>query len=274
MDEQQPKPESAADSDTRALSEIVDAKRKALGYDVNEPKSFAAPQMPIRELLPEQVAAREQFEAQQALARQKSERQGMFAKLVQSTGNRYSDCTLEAYEARTERQKAAVTTIREYVGSLLERLDSSEGLILYGPAGTGKDHLAFFVAAVSILSYGRNAMYVNGQDWFGDLRDGMDSGAKERTAIDRLAWCPVLILSDPLPPFGNLTQHQASMLYRLVHSRYANGRVTICTINVADDAEADERLGVQTWDRLCDRAWKIHCNWPSYRKPARIVNGK
>jgi hypothetical protein len=55
----------------------------------------------------------------------------------------------------------------------------------------------------------------------------------------------------------------------LVHARYIRGVPTICTVNVNDDAEADERFSVPTWDRLCDGAWKIRCAWESYRKPSR-----
>jgi DNA replication protein DnaC len=71
---------------------------------------------------------------------------------------------------------------------------------------------------------------------------------------------------------GALTQHQATMLYRLVDARYSKGVPTICTVNVASDAEADERMGAATWDRLCHDAWKFNCNWPTYRKPAREIN--
>ena len=89
--------------------------------------------------------------------------------------------------------------------------------------------------------------------------------------IAELARPDVLCLSDPLPPVGALTQFQATMLYRLVDARYSRGVPTICTVNVADDAEADERMGVPTWDRLCHGAWKLHCAWPTYRRPAREV---
>ena len=44
------------------------------------------------------------------------------------------------------------------------------------------------------------------------------------------------------------------------------------SMNVANDAEADNRMGVQTWDRLCDGAWKIKCAWPTNRTPSRTIN--
>lgn len=265
----------ATDSGTAALNEIIAQRRKEQGItDAYAPKAIAFPSTPLRELLPEQVAEREAHDAKQALTQQRAERQGMFTKLTMATGSRYSDCTLDRYEIKNERQQKAVDAVREYAATILERISEVQGLVFYGPAGTGKDHLAFFVAASAIVNHGKAAIFINGQDWFGDLRDGMDDGTKERSVIDRLAWAPLLILSDPLPPFGDLTQHQASMLYRLVNARYSRGNPTICTVNVASDDEADKRMGVQTWDRLCHGAWKIKCAWPSYRKPARVVNAK
>jgi DNA replication protein DnaC len=62
------------------------------------------------------------------------------------------------------------------------------------------------------------------------------------------------------------------MLYRAVEARYAAGKPTIVTVNVANDGEADLRLGAPTWDRLCHGAGKIKCEWPSYRQPAFEVS--
>jgi DNA replication protein DnaC len=81
----------------------------------------------------------------------------------------------------------------------------------------------------------------------------------------------MLVISDPLPPMGPLTAFQASMLYRLIEERYSSGGVVVATVNVASDEEADSRMGAQTWDRLCDKSVKCHCNWPSYRKPWKTV---
>jgi DNA replication protein DnaC len=68
-----------------------------------------------------------------------------------------------------------------------------------------------------------------------------------------------------------LTPFQASMLYRLVDARYVRGKPTIVTVNVNDDAEGDRRMGEATWDRLCHDSWKVFCDWPTHRKPAREI---
>jgi DNA replication protein DnaC len=269
MDEQKIT-ESDLGNDTLALSEIVEAERRRLGIDKLKPPTQITAAIPDRELSPDEVEARRRAKERLALAQQKADREHRWNQLAAIVGERYADCSFDSFQAN-EKQRKAVAAIREYADTLHERLADSESLVLYGPVGTGKDHLALAVCRVAIIEHGRSVLWMNGQEWFGTIRDGMDASVSEQSIVGRLVGPSILVLSDPLPPFGALTQHQATMMYRLVERRYARGKVTICTVNVASDEEADQRLGVATWDRLCDRAWKVHCNWPSYRKPAREV---
>jgi DNA replication protein DnaC len=185
--------------------------------------------------------------------------------LVHAAGQRYQRCTLDTFQADRPEQRAVVTALREYVCG-----DFEQGVVLWGPVGGGKDHLAFAVCRAAVAS-GKSVKWINGQTWLGNLRDAMDTDRTEASLIAELARPAVLCLSDPLPPFGSLTQYQSTMMYRLIDARYTRNRATICTLNVADDGEADERLGEPTWDRLCDGAWKLFCGWPSYRRPVREI---
>ena len=208
---------------------------------------------------------RERIEAQRAGVRRVSEIRQRFHDVLLAAGDRYRDCTLDSFEAVAPQQIKVVAALREYVAS-----DCPQNLILYGPVGTGKDHLAFAVCRGAIRA-GKIVGWVNGQKWFGLLRDAMDGDTREATIIDDLRRPDILCVSDPLPPVGPLTQYQATMLYRLIDARYARGVPTICTVNVASDTEADERMGAASWDRLCDRSWKLRCAWPTFRRPAREV---
>ncbi|WP_425619088.1 ATP-binding protein [Anatilimnocola sp. NA78] len=192
--------------------------------------------------------------------------------LGQAAGARYRRCRLDNFQTTTPYQRQVVDTIREYGSGILERRENREGLVLFGPVGTGKDHLAYALA-MHVARQGLSVKWINGQNWFGKIRDAMDSESSrsESSIIGEVVTPEFVIISDPLPPFGDLTQHQATMLYRLVEARYAAGKLTATTLNVADDAEADCRLGAATWDRLCHGAWKVFCSWRSFRKPARVV---
>lgn len=188
-----------------------------------------------------------------------------FMRLVSDAGDRYRDCKLATFRCDVISQESVVRELAEYLEG-----GCCCGLVLYGPVGTGKDHLAFSVLREAI-KLGRTVRWVNGQRWFGMVRDAIDSHRAECDIIAEVTAPDLLCLCDPLPPIGMLTQHQATMLYRLVDARYARGKATIVTVNVATNEEADERMGAATWDRLCHDAWKIRCNWPSYRTPAREV---
>lgn len=198
-------------------------------------------------------------------------RDGRFGELVRQAGARYAECDETNFYCTNSRQEDVLDCVRQYISELPYVITLRQGMVLYGPCGTGKDHLAFAICRHAIADHDMTVSWLNAQEWFGDLRDGMSDDRPERELIAQFCGSHILVVSDPLPPFGALTQYQAIMLYRLINIRYNRGRVTIATLNVADDREAKERLGVPTWDRLCDGAWKVHCYWPSYRKPAREI---
>lgn len=268
----------ASDSENReveSFEKIINQRRAELGIKDGDRPAQVTKAMPSRELSPEEVAARDKANADMAIAEQKARRQGLFAVLCEKAGRRYSGCTFKNYQCTFSVQAAARDACLQYAKTLIEQIVDCKNLVLYGPVGTGKDHLAFAVCGAATMHHGKSVGWINGQDWFGDIRDQMDGdGESERRILIRLCAPDVLVVSDPLPPYGALTQHQATMLYRLVNARYAAGKPMIVTANVTNDDDADSRIGVPTWDRLCHGAWKIFCNWPSHRKPARLVNCK
>lgn len=271
-EQDQAKSTKATDLTDAELSALVAKRRTDLG--IAPPKDPQRPKLPEVPLppTPEEIARMEAWR-ESSLRREEMERiGGEMRKLVERAGHRYAECSLENFKTEHSRQQRILTSLREYVSELSVRLATREGLLLYGPVGTGKDHLAMAVCRLAVkerFSVG----WVNGQDWFGDLRDLMDTEKRtERQEIHSLCYPSILVVSDPLPPFGGLGQHMATMLYRLIGERYATNKPTIVTVNVASDEEAIERMGAPTWDRMGHGAWKLFCNWPSYRKPARIVN--
>lgn len=190
---------------------------------------------------------------------------------VQAGGKRYDNHRFTNWKDSTAKQTAVKSMVMEWANTFEERLKYREGLVLYGPVGTGKDHLVFAACRQAIIQHGVLICWRNGRDLMGEVRDRISEDRSERDWIAGLESPHVLVISDPLPVVGPLTAHQADMLYRVVDNRYAAGRITCVTLNAANDQEADERLGVATWDRLCGDAWKIKCEWASHRKPAREI---
>lgn len=255
------------------LQELVDQKRQDAGIVVgsSQPDVFQRVAAKIR-TMPQEAA--EQLEARrQAMQLQERRRKAeeCLYELGKTAGERYRGCRLETFEMKNAYQRRVVENLREYIEDVPGRMQDREGLVLFGPVGTGKDHLAYSLAIVA-ASQAFTIKWLNGQEWFGRIRDAMDTSETESSIIGEAARNDILVFSDPLPPVGDLSQHQATMLYRAIEARYSRGKITITTINVADDNEADRRMGAATWDRLCHGAWKIHCRWPSYRKPSREIS--
>lgn len=198
-------------------------------------------------------------------------RNAILAKLIDAAGSGFANYKLKTWIPKTSKQVEVKRAIGEWWTTFPARRELREGLVLYGPVGTGKDHLAFGAVAAAVKEHGCSAGFRNGRELMAEYRDRIGSDKSESGLIDALTWQHVLILSDPLPVRGELTDFQADVLYRLVDGRAAAGLITVCTLNVANDEEADRRLGAATWDRLCDRAWKLGCFWESYRRPSREV---
>lgn len=264
--ESQLAPEPTASVTEDELVAEIAAKRRE--FADNEPRTIRFPA--IEAASPEAIAAAEaRYAAAEADAKRRDEGERTKA-LMDGAGDRYRNCRLSNFRVEHPAQKPVVEALTTYCQTVTERAKAAEGVVLYGPVGTGKDHLAFAVARAAVLA-GFSVRWLNGQDWFGQIRDAMDDDTSEASLVKRISLSDFAVISDPLPPIGNLTQHQATMLYRAIEARYRAGKPTIVTVNVIDDDNADTRLGTPTWDRLCHGTWKVQCAWPSYRKPAREI---
>lgn len=188
------------------------------------------------------------------------------AAFQEAIGKRYADCTLDNFETTLPEQEQVRAKLREYVSDIRANVDRCRGLVLFGPAGTGKDHLLAAAAKVAICA-GIDVAWRNGRDLAGQFRDAIENNEiTEAELLSDLESPEVLILSDPVPPTGRLTEYQGDVMFRLVDARYRAMKPMWVTLNVAGGSEADDRLGSQIVDRLKHDALAIFTDWPSYRK--------
>jgi len=148
-------------------------------------------------------------------------------------------------------------------------VDSGDGLLLIGPCGTGKDHLLIGLARVAIGA-DLTVRWASGPKLFAQVRQAIDADGKTPESVLRpFERAQVLILSDPLPPIGRLTDFQADIIYRLVDERYNRLWPIWLAANAANRAELESGLGVPVVDRLADGSTVLACDWPSYRQAGR-----
>jgi len=197
--------------------------------------------------------------------RDERQRQARLRDFAQTVGQRFAGATLESYQVTTGEQRKAVDALQSYAANIRERVADGDGIVLFGSAGSGKTHLLVAAGKVAIEA-GLLVAWANGQDLFARFRAAIDGDGSESKIVRELVAPDVLILDDVLPPGGNLTEYQATCLYRIVDARYCALRPTWATMNVAGGEEAEHGMGAQVVDRLRHGALTLFCNWASYRK--------
>lgn len=186
---------------------------------------------------------------------------------------RRAGCRLSTFEisrdqAIGEKQRRVIARLEELSKIVQERPGEIPNLVIFGPVGSGKDHLMASMLRVAVMR-GLKPQWQRGLDIATQFRAAMgrDPDLTEGQLIERYAETALLAISDLLPPAGPLTAFQAECLYQIIDRRYETRRPTWVTLNVANREEAISRMGEQLADRLRDETIMAHCNWPSYRKP-------
>ena len=104
----------------------------------------------------------------------------------ESIGTRYDSVTLESFEISNKTQQTAIDAIWRYVANIGDRTEQGEGLILFGPKGTGKDHLAISCLR-KVAELGYTTMAEFGESLFQRFRDSIGTDASERDLIKVLS---------------------------------------------------------------------------------------
>jgi DNA replication protein DnaC len=141
-----------------------------------------------------------------------------------------------------------IASVRRYVHSIGENLDSGRGLWLQGDVGTGKTTLAMLVSKAA-LQAGRSVAIYSLPRLLNLLRESMDTLEGKLDLLDRLTAVHLLHLDD----LGaeNRTDWVLEQLYSIVNARYEAQRAIVATTNLMPD-ELSERLGARTVSRLVE----------------------
>ena len=185
--------------------------------------------------------------------------------LIQDIGTRYGDCRLANFEVQTDSQELVVGSLRQFCGDLDKNIKAGRGVVLFGPPGVGKDHLLIGMAH-KVVMIGRTVKWMNGMDLFAERRDSIRRDLSEKDLLREYESPDVLVISDPVPPWGELKEGQAEFLFRLIDWRYRRLKPIFVSANFSDGDDAKSRIGSQVLDRLKDGSLCLHCNWSSYRE--------
>ncbi len=207
-----------------------------------------------------------------------SERRADVQRLAKMLGPRYNNATLESYEVYDMpkqgddrlTQMAAVAKVRHFCENMPQQVTTGGGLVFFGRAGTGKDHLMAAAMYYAILRHGFSVEWHDGITVAQRIRARIDSGPTEHSFIETYVRPQILAISDPIPPRGDASPFVVDTLQRIIDKRYRRGLSTWATINVRDGREAEERLAAPIVDRLRHGSLCLQCGWDSYRKREKL----
>jgi len=187
--------------------------------------------------------------------------------LKQDLGPRHLKATLDNFEEYHALHRAFLERMRQLGANVVDHVAGGNGLLLAGPSGTGKDHVA--VALLKVLAIaGLSCRWVNAQTFLASVAEAWhDDNGRPGDLEHALIATRVLCLSDPIVP--GMPDSNLRTIYRLVNRRWELARPTWATMNSIARKDMVAALGGQTVSRLLDGAVVEFCNWPDFRQRRR-----
>lgn len=209
---------------------------------------------------------------------------------------RYEHCDFESYvtdladgkvwtaeHAHSLRQAKLLAQgfVRDYPGS------SEKGLLLMGPSGVGKTHLA--VAALKeLLRRGHQGMFTDYRELLKEIQASYNpaSGSTEMAILEPIRGAEILVLDDL--GASKPSAWVLDIIGLVLNARYNERRVTILTTNYLDEQPAQEparlpngqriqvredsladRIGQRMRSRLYEMCRTVELSAPDFRREVR-----
>lgn len=149
-----------------------------------------------------------------------------------------------------KQRKMLVHSARAYISGFNFKTEYPKGLLMTGPVGCGKSHLAVSILR-GVIAKGYSGLYYNSPDLMRDIRATFDkeSEVTEDDLIEEVTTTDLLVFDDV--GAENMTEFVKDRFYLIINERYEGCKPVIITTNL--DLEAMEnRLGKRIVSRVLE----------------------
>lgn len=187
---------------------------------------------------------------------------------------RYRDCTLANFN---DLKGLALANARRIAGEFVDAYPAVEaGLLLVGPAGRGKTHLACAILSELALTKGAQGLYADFSDLLMKIQTTFraDADFSKESLLSPYADAELLVLDE----LGASKPHPwvLDVLYNLLNTRYNRKKITLATSNFEDEVDAasgereklEDRIGYRLRSRLYEMCLLVPLRGVDYRREA------